>query len=93
MQFVRLKSSLSEEELLQTAREREGQFRAIPGLVQKYYVKTPNPGEYGGVYIWDSLASLQAFRGSDLAASIPSAYQVIEPPKVEVLEVLFQLRG
>ena len=87
MQFIRLKSDLSEEELLSTARQRENQFRAIPGLLQKYYVKTQNPGEYGGVYIWDSMESLQAFRASDLAASIPSAYKVIEAPKVEVLNL------
>ena len=54
MQIVRLKSELTEEELLKTAKQREPQFKAIPGLIQKYYIKSGTDGEYGGVYIWDS---------------------------------------
>ena len=37
--------------------------------------------------------SLKAYRLSDLAASIPGAYEVVEAPEVESLEVLFQLRA
>ena len=40
IQFIKLKSSLPEEQLLEIARKRESQFREIPGLVQKYYTKT-----------------------------------------------------
>ena len=92
MQIVRLKTELSEEELLKIAKKREPQFKAIPGIVQKYYVKLDGQGEYGGVYIWDSAKSLQEFRESELAASIPKAYKVVEPPTVEILDVLFELR-
>jgi heme-degrading monooxygenase HmoA len=92
IQFVRLKSELSEEDLLKTAREREPQFAAIPGLLQKYYVKLGQPGEYGGIYVWDSKESLQSFMESELAASIPQAYKVIEAPDIEIMDVLFQLR-
>lgn len=38
------------------------------------------------------MESLTAFRESDLAKSIPSAYQITEPPVVEVGEVMFPLR-
>lgn len=92
VQFIRLKSGLSEEELLEKAHERAPSFRAIPGLVQKYYVKLGDSGEVGGLYIWDSEESLQAFRESELAQSIPQAYQVLEKPDIETLDVLFQLR-
>ena len=92
LQIIRLKSSLSEEELLKKAREREPQFKAIPGLLQKYYVKMGNPGEFGGIYVWDSKESLQAYRASDLAASIPKAYKTIEAPDIETLDILFTLR-
>ena len=91
MQIVRLKSSLSEDELLKIAKEREPQFKAIPGIIQKYYIKLSD-GEYSGVYIWDSMESLQEFRTSELAASIPAAYQVTEPPKIEIAKLMFQLR-
>ena len=92
MQIVMLKSSLSEEDLLAIAYERAPQFRALGGLVQKYYVRRQGEGEFAGVYIWDSMESLAAFRESDLAKSIAAAYQVTEPPVIEVGEVLFPLR-
>ena len=49
LQIIRLKSNLPEEELLKKAKEREPHFKAIPGLLQKYYVKTSDTGEYGGI--------------------------------------------
>jgi len=93
LQIIKFKSGLTEEDVLKVAREREENFKAIPGLVQKYYIKLDQPGQYGGVYVWDSKESLQAYRGSELAASIPQAYKLIETPDIEVMEVMFQLRG
>lgn len=92
IQFIKLKSSLSEEEVYQKAKEREPEFRAIPGLLQKYYVKLNEPDQFGGIYIWDSRESLAAFRASDLAASIPQAYELKEAPNIELMDLLFQLR-
>ena len=92
MQIVRLKSELTEEELLKTAKQREPQFKAIPGLIQKYYIKSGTDGEYGGVYIWDSQESLNKYRNTDLAATIAKAYKTIEPPSVEIIDILFELR-
>jgi len=92
LQFIKLKSNLPEEELLKKAKEREPQFKAIPGLLQKYYVKTDQLGEYGGVYVWDSQESLQSYRESDLAKSIPEAYEITEAPNIEIMDILFQLR-
>ena len=92
LQYVKLRSRLSEEEILRIAEERAPEFRAIEGLVQKYYVKRAGPGEFGGVYVWDSRESLMKFRDSALASSIAEAYQVAEPPEIEIAEVLFPLR-
>lgn len=92
MQMVRIKSALSEDELLKIAKEREPQFKAISGILQKYYVKLDGQNEYGGVYIWDSLESLKEFRESELAKMIGAAYQAIEPPSVEVVDIMFELR-
>lgn len=92
LQIVKLKSPLSEEELLSIAHARAPEFRAIPGLVQKYYVNRAGEGEYAGVYVWDSPESLAAFRDSELAKTIAQAYQVSEPPEIEVAPVLFPLR-
>ena len=72
---VKLRTSLSEDELLRIAHERAPEFRAIPGLIQKYYVRRDGPGEFGGVYLWDSMESLAAYRESDLAKSIAATCQ------------------
>lgn len=92
VQFVKLESALPEEELLSIAHDRAPQFRALPGLIQKYYVQLGEPGRYGGIYIWDSQESLDAFRQSELAATIPSAYKVMSKPDIEILQGMFQLR-
>lgn len=91
LQMIKLKSNLPEEDLLNKAREREPQFKAIPGLLQKYYVKI-NEGEYGGIYVWDSPESLKSYKESDLAKSIPEAYEITEAPNVEIMDIMFQLR-
>ena len=93
IQIIKLKSSLPEEELLKKARERVPQFKALPGLLQKYYVKTGQPGQYAGIYVWDSPDSLQSYRESDLAKSIPGAYEIVEAPEIEIMDILFQLRS
>ncbi|UKM65385.1 YdhR family protein [Flavobacteriaceae bacterium GSB9] len=92
LQFVKLKSSLPEEELISKAKERKPEFKAIPGLLQKFYVKMKETGSYGGVYIWDNKESLIAFKDSDLAKSIPQAYKVVEEPNIEIMNILFKLR-
>jgi len=92
IQIVKFETSLSEAEVLQVAKERAPQFQALPGLLQKYYVKLGQPNSYGGVYVWDSMESLAAFRESELASSIPAAYSVKGAPQIEILETLFQLR-
>ncbi|MGA9269151.1 MAG: antibiotic biosynthesis monooxygenase [Lutimonas sp.] len=92
VQIIKLKSDLPEKELMKRARERESHFKALPGLIQKYYVRRNEPGHYAGIYVWDSEESMHAFRQTDLAASIPEAYEIVEPPKVETLDMLFKLR-
>ena len=93
LQFVKLKSNLPEEDILNKATERKPEFEAIAGLLQKYYVKINDEGNYGGIYVWDSKESLIAFKESDLAKSIPQAYEVIESPNIEIMKIMFQLRN
>lgn len=92
IQTIKFKSQLTEEEVMRIAKEREPQFQAISGLIQKYYIKQQQQDHYGGVYIWDSLESLNAYRASDLAASIPKAYGIIGAPDIEIMDLIFQLR-
>jgi len=85
--MVRFKSKLSYDEILKRAQDRISQYRAIPGLLQKYYLHDPATGEFGGLYVWDSQKSLDEFKASDLRKTIAETYQVIGEPRIEVLNV------
>lgn len=90
--LVRFKSRLSFEQVMKVAEERIGQFRALDGLEQKYYLQDPETGEVAGLYLWRSPADLAAYRNSDLRASIAEAYQVEGEPRIEVYRVVRTLR-
>ncbi len=92
IQTVKFKSALSEAEVQRVMEERAPQFRALPGLLQKYYLRENQTGEVGAVYIWDSEESLRTYRQSDLARTIASAYKAVEQPRVEVFETVLILR-
>lgn len=92
IQMIKFKSALSNDEVLAVAEERLPQFREIPGLIQKYYVKLDQEDLYAGIYVWESRESAAAYRQSDLAASIPAAYKVVGQPVIETYEVWEQLR-
>lgn len=78
-----LKSELSREELERRYKERLPQFRNVTGLIQKYYSYDESTGEWAGIYLWDSEESLARYLESDLRKSIPAAYELTEPPRVE----------
>ena len=92
IQMYKFRSRLPEEEVRRVMRERAPRFRAQPGLVQKYYGYEVGTGMHTGIYVWESAAAMAAFREGELAASIPAAYQVEAPPRVEVFELIFPLR-
>jgi hypothetical protein len=92
VQIVRFTSGLSDAEVRRTIEERSGEYRAIPGLLQKYYVHDPATREYGGIYVWEDARALHDFRETGLARTIPRAYQIEGLPRVEVMDVVATLR-
>ena len=88
--FVRIKTRLAQEEVRRIMEERAPRFHEVPGLLQKYYGYEPDSGAFCGCYIFDSEVSRQAFGQSELAHTIPVAYQA-EKVRVEAYEVLFPL--
>ena len=92
IQTVKFNSTLSEAEIRQVMEERAPQFRALPGLLQKYYMRDIQTGEVGAVYIWDSEESFRTYRQSDLARTIASAYKAVGQPRVEIFETIMTLR-
>ncbi len=92
VQFVQFESPLTEAEAREVATARAPQFRAVPGLVQKYYLKLDKPNHYGGFYIWESREAMMAFRETELARTIPQAYRVVGAPDVNLYDMMFALR-
>jgi heme-degrading monooxygenase HmoA len=92
VQIVMFRSGLSDEEVRRTMEDRAPRYRALPGLLQKLYVENKATGEYGGVYVWKDEASLEAFRSSDLAKTIPEAYDIEGRARRATSEVVYVLR-
>jgi hypothetical protein len=92
-QFVQFETTLTEREVLKVAQERAPEFRAIPSLVQKFYLKSAKPNHYGGFYLWDSAEAIADYRQSELARTIPAAYRIAGTPDVGIHEILLPLRG
>ena len=90
--LVKFHSGLSQDEVIRNLEERLPLFRAVPGLVQKYYAREPATGDYVGVYLFESEQALLNYRSSEVARSIPAVYQLEGTPRVEIMELLFPLR-
>ena len=88
---VRFRSALSDERITELFHVRAPEYLAISGLLQKYYLRFRS-GEYGGVYVWDSAASMERFMASELARSICDVYHVEESVR-DVADVVLALRG
>ncbi len=89
---VKFGSSLPFDEVKKRYEARMPEFRALPGLLQKYYVHERSTGDVAGIYLWDSQESLDAYLASDLRKSIPAAYEVEGVPRAEAMEVVDILR-
>ena len=93
--YVRIKSSLSVDEFDQRILDRKPRFLEVPGLIQKMYGRDPETGDVCGIYFFEDEASLDAYRESKLAKTIPTAYEAIDvrPEKYDVLYALHPNRG
>ncbi len=89
--FVRIKSGLEFEELERRIIERKPSFLEVPGLVQKIFGHDPASGDICGIYFFEIQEALAAYRDTDLAKSIPDAYEATDVRR-EVFEVLYQIR-
>lgn len=90
--LVKFKTSLSHAEVLETVNRRKGDFQALEGLQQKYYLQEPATGEYAGLYLWKGEEAFTAYRDSELRKSIAQAYKTIGEPRIEIFNVVEVLR-
>jgi len=93
--FVRVTSNLDPEELERRMLERLPRFQSVPGLVQKVYARDESTGSVCGIYFFESQEALAAFRSSELAKTIASAYEAVEvrPEVFSVMRSLWPDRG
>ena len=88
--FVRIRSGLDAEEFDRRLAERRPRFRDVPGLVQKIYGRDEATGDVCGIYFFESDEALAAFRETELAQTIPTAYEAADVRR-EVYDVLYPL--
>lgn len=88
--FVRVKSDLEPTELERRLIERRPRFKEVPGLVQKIYGRDESTGDVCGIYFFKDQEALSAFRKTELANTIPTAYEAKDIRR-EVYEVLYPL--
>ncbi len=89
--YVRIKSDLDPEELDRRLNERKPRFLEVPGLIQKIYGRDEATGDVCGIYFFENKEALAAFRDTELAKTIPTAYEATDVRR-EVYEVLYPLR-
>ena len=88
--FVRVKSDLDPAELERRVIERRPRFKEVPGLVQKIYARDESTGDVCGIYFFEDQEALSAFRETELAKTIPIAYEARDIRR-EVYELLYPL--
>jgi hypothetical protein len=88
--FVRVKSDLDPEELERRVLERRPRFHEVPGLVQKIYGRDEASGDVCGIYFFEDKKALADFRETELAKTIPEAYEATDIRR-EVFEILYPL--
>jgi hypothetical protein len=90
VQVVRWKSRLPEAEIVGLFEARAARYRAVPGLVQKHYLRY-RTGEYGAVYLWESEEALATFRASDLGQGMADVFAIEGEKDVRLADVALTL--
>ena len=92
--FVKIKTDLDASEVEKRIADRTQSFREVAGLQQKIFGRDPQTGEVCGIYIFADSESLNKYRASELAKSIPVAYEALEVRResFELLQTLYPLR-
>ncbi len=87
--IVRFTSRLDDERVHELFAACIPEYLAVPGLEQKYYLHFAD-GQHGGIYVWDSRSSMDAFRAGKLSRSICHVYDVQEST-LDVADVVLLL--
>jgi Putative mono-oxygenase ydhR len=59
-------TDISDAELIEANREFAEMVAAVPGLLAKVWLKDPDTGTYGGVYLWQDQPACDGFLAGEL---------------------------
>lgn len=90
--IVKFKSLLPDSLVFDVIEKRKTAFMAVPGLVQKYYLRDSQTQEFCGVYLWATKQDYLNFKATDLAKSAAQAYQIEGNARVELFDMIYPLR-
>lgn len=64
--------------------ERAALYTGMPGLISKAFLFDPQTREYGGNYVWENRAALEAFLASEMFAAAVARFG---KPEIKVHEI------
>ncbi len=71
LQFVTYRAGeMTDREFIDANQEFAAAMAEVPGLLAKLWLKDPNGGVYGGVYLWRDRAAFEAFVAGELWSSV-----------------------
>lgn len=89
MMFFRSKKSF--DEMIKLSETREDLYKKVHGLKQIVYMKDERTNQAGSILFFDDEESLNAYRVSDLVKSISEVYDLIQPPEVQIFDLIKQI--
>lgn len=88
----KFRTTMPDDELIARMESRLPVFRAVEGLLQKYYCREPETGAFCGVYLFETAAHATAFREGQVVTGIPGALEIDGDVRIEQLDFLMALR-
>lgn len=79
---------VSEGEYIDIASQLAPRFAAVPGLLAKVWLESPESGVYGAVYLWDDQESMDRFVATNLFEGTNRAFANLVSEDFSVLENL-----
>lgn len=63
-------NGLTEDQYHDACQEETGVFADLPGLLSKIWLRDPEAGTYGGLYLWRDHEAYEAYRAGDVFRAI-----------------------
>ena len=82
-----IRSTLSEEEILDIAKTRKNHFKTVPGLRKKHWCRDDVTGVCHGILEFESKETVDTYLKTDFAKSVENVYKTIEPVKIQILRI------